>query len=92
MVKIRLSPTKKGSKHFRIVVIDARFHNRSGNFIDIIGSYNSIKVTDNLIDKVVMNMDKYDEYIKQGAQPTDPVLKLEKKYRAHIQKIAQSSK
>ena len=77
MVKIRLA--RHGAKkrpYYRIVVADSRCP-RDGKFIDDIGRYNPL--TEPTMIKV--DLEKADEWIKNGAQPTDTVAALIKKYR-----------
>ena len=69
MVKIRLA--RHGAKkrpYYRIVVADARCP-RDGKFIDDIGRYNPI------------DLEKCDKWLANGAQPTDTVAALIKKFR-----------
>ena len=77
MVKIRLA--RHGAKkrpYYRIVVADSRCP-RDGKFIDDIGRYNPL--TEPAMIKV--DLEKADEWIKNGAQPTDTAAALIKKYR-----------
>lgn len=76
-VKIRLA--RHGAKkrpYYRIVVADARAP-RDGKFIDDIGRYNPC------VDPAMVKFDteKLDQWIKNGAQPTDTVAALIKKYQ-----------
>lgn len=69
MVAIRLS--RLGAKNFpfyRIVVIDKR-ERRNGRPIEVLGTYNPL--TDP--ETVVVNRERFDHWLSQGAQPTDPV-------------------
>ena len=71
-VRIRLS--RKGTKKrpfYRIVVADSR-RSRDGKFIDQIGTYNPILSKDNP-ERVKLNADKANEWIKKGAQPSDRI-------------------
>lgn len=71
-VKIRLA--RHGAKkrpYYRIVVADARAP-RDGKFIAEVGRYNPC-VEPSMIK---FDMDKVDEWIKNGAQPTDTVKRL----------------
>ncbi len=77
MVKIRLA--RHGAKkrpYYRIVVADSRCP-RDGKFIDDIGRYNPL--TEPAMIKV--DLEKADQWIANGAQPTDTVAALIKKYR-----------
>ena len=75
MVKIRLR--RLGAKKvpfYRIVVADSRYP-RDGRFIEEIGTYNPL--TDPAT--VTVDAEKAQEWIKNGAQPTDTVKALLKK-------------
>ena len=77
MVKIRLA--RHGAKkrpYYRIVVADSRCP-RDGKFIDDIGRYNPL--TEPAMIKV--DLEKADKWIANGAQCTDTVAALIKKYR-----------
>ncbi|WP_160212529.1 30S ribosomal protein S16 [Adlercreutzia aquisgranensis] len=76
-VKIRLA--RHGAKkrpYYRIVVANASSP-RDGRFIDEVGRYNPIA------DPAVVSFDleKVDRWIANGAQPTDTVASLLKRYR-----------
>ena len=74
-VKIRLRRMgAKKSPFYRIVVADSRYP-RDGRFIESIGSYNP------LIDppEVKIDAEKAQQWIANGAQPTDTVKALLKK-------------
>ena len=71
-VKIRLA--RHGAKKapfYRVVVADSRSP-RDGRFIDMVGRYNPC--TDPSV--IELDLEKIDEWIKQGAQPTDTVVRL----------------
>ena len=71
-VKIRLA--RHGAKKapfYRVVVADSRSP-RDGRFIDMVGRYNPC-VEPSMID---LDLEKIDEWIKKGAQPTDTVARL----------------
>ena len=75
MVKIRLA--RVGSKRdpkYKIVVADSRSP-RDGRFIEVIGQY------DPMTEPVTINIDavKVEQWIKNGAKPTDTVKKKKKK-------------
>ena len=75
MVKIRLRRMgAKKAPFYRIVVADSRSP-RDGRFIEEIGTYNP------LTDPATVNVDveKAQQWIKNGAQPTDTVRALLKK-------------
>lgn len=71
-VKIRLA--RHGAKkrpYYRIVVADSRAP-RDGKFIEEVGRYNPL--TDPAT--VKFDMEKVDQWLKNGAQPTDSVARL----------------
>ena len=75
MVKIRLRRMgAKKTPFYRIVVADSRYP-RDGRFIEEIGTYNL------LAEPAVVNVnaDRAQEWIKNGAQPTDTVRGILKK-------------
>ena len=75
MVKIRLRRMgAKKAPFYRVVVADSRYP-RDGRFIEEIGYYNP---TTNPAE-VKIDMDKANDWIKKGAQPTDTVKALLKK-------------
>ncbi len=71
-VKIRLKRTgKKKQPHYRVVVADARSP-RDGRFIEEIGYYNPrVEPAEIRID-----LEKAQDWISKGAQPTDTVRRL----------------
>ncbi len=75
-VKIRLRRMgAKKTPFYRIVVADSKFP-RDGRFIEELGYYNPLK---NPIELKV-NDEKVKNWIKNGAQPTDTVKSLFKKF------------
>ena len=83
MVVIRLS--RGGTKNrpfYKVTVADSRKW-RDGRFIEVIGTYDPrAKGTDRKV--VVMDMEKFNGWVKKGAQPTDRV--------KHVMKLAQAAK
>ena len=78
MVKIRLRRMgAKKAPYYRIVVADSRSP-RDGRFIEEIGTYDPV-AEDN---KVNVEMDRVEYWIKNGAQPTETVRGLLKKVQA----------
>lgn len=72
MVKIRLRRDgAKKAPYYKVVVADSRFP-RDGRFIEEIGVYDPMK------DPAIIKIDteKYETWVKNGAQPTDRVKKL----------------
>ncbi|MGQ4273661.1 30S ribosomal protein S16 [Terrihabitans sp. B22-R8] len=73
-LKIRLS--RGGAKKrpfYRIVVADSRSP-RDGRFIDRVGTYNPMLAKD--AERVTLDVEKAQEWIKKGATPTDRVLRF----------------
>ena len=72
MVKIRLQRFgKKKSPFYHIVVADSKSP-RDGRIIEQIGTYNPM--TDP--STIVLDMEKVNQWIKNGAKPTDTVKEL----------------
>ncbi len=75
MVKIRLKRVgAKKAPFYHIVVADSRTA-RDGKIIEKIGSYDPMKTPA----EVVLDKEKVNTWIKNGAQPTDTVKALIKK-------------
>ena len=75
MVKIRLRRLGAKTAPFcRVVVADSRFP-RDGRFIEEIGTYNPL--TDPV--EIKIDSERAQQWIKNGAQPTDTVRALLKK-------------
>jgi len=75
MVKMRLRRMgAKKAPFYRIVVADSRFP-RDGRFIEEIGEYNPLKQPA----EVKIDAEKAQQWIKNGAQPTDTVRSILKK-------------
>ena len=75
MVKIRLRRMgAKKAPFYRIVVADSRYP-RDGRFIEEIGTYNPLKEPTEL----KVDAERAQQWIKDGAQPTDTVRILLKK-------------
>ena len=74
-MKIRLA--RGGSKkrpHYSIVASDSRMP-RDGRFIEKLGTYNPLLAKDSE-DRVKMDVEKVQEWIAKGAQPTDRVKRM----------------
>ena len=72
MVKIRLRRDgAKKAPYYKVVVADSRYP-RDGRFIEEIGAYDPMK------EPVMINIDveKYEQWIKNGARPTETVRAL----------------
>ncbi len=77
MVTIRLA--RGGSKKrpfYHIVVADSR-RSRDGRFIERLGYFNPIAAGDEK--ELVINRERYDHWVSQGAQPSDRAAALYKK-------------
>jgi small subunit ribosomal protein S16 len=78
MVVIRL--TRRGARHrpfYRIVAIDKE-KSRESRYIELIGHYNPM--TDPA--EIQIDEDKYNEWIKRGAKPSQTVRSLLKKLKS----------
>ena len=76
MLKIKLSRIgKRGQPFYRIIIAEAK-SKRDGKYTDLIGTYNP------MINPKEIKIDtkKYNDWIKKGAQPTDTVASLYKKF------------
>ena len=72
MVKIRLQRQgKKKAPFYHIVVADSRT-SRDGKIIEQIGTYDPMTKPST----IVLNKEKLEQWIKNGAQPTDTVKAL----------------
>jgi small subunit ribosomal protein S16 len=74
-MKIRLA--RGGSKKrpfYRIVAADSRMP-RDGRFIEKLGTYNPLLPKDSE-DRVIMNMERVQYWLGQGAQPTDRIARM----------------
>lgn len=82
MVVIRLA--RNGKKHdsrYRITVSDSRRYVTS-KYLEVLGTY--IPSPRGQEKKVVLDLEKYNSWIKKGAQPSDRV--------RHVVKLAQAAK
>lgn len=74
-LKIRLA--RGGAKKrpfYAIVVADSR-NPRDGRFIEKVGTYNPILKSDDP-NRVALNLDRIQDWMKKGAQPTDRVARF----------------
>ena len=77
MVVIRL--TRGGTKHrpfYRIVAMDKR-RPRESSYIDLIGHYNPMREQP----EIQVDFNKYNEWIKKGAKPSETVKSLIKRVK-----------
>lgn len=82
-VSIRLSRFgRKDLPFYRVVVVDSR-KKRDGEFLETIGTYDGLKTK-----LVTFKPERYDVWVKQGAQPSDTAKKL---YRLFKKEGASSS-
>lgn len=87
MLKIRLRRIGAiRQPHYRIVVADARAP-RDGAFIDILGHYNP------LTNPATIQVDvaKYEDWKKKGAQPTDAVVSLVRQFNRTARTAGESA-
>ena len=72
MVKIRLRRDgAKKAPYYKVVVADSRFP-RDGRFIEEIGAYDPMKEPA----MIKIDAEKYEQWIKNGAKPTETVRAL----------------
>ena len=75
MVKIRLSlKGKRGQRSFWIIAIDERNSRNSGNYLEYLGFYNPHSK------EIKLDKENINKWLSHGAQPTDTVKSLFKKY------------
>ncbi len=82
MLKIRLMKPGKSVKrqtHFKIVVMESK-KARDSSFVEQLGYYNPSRKMLNI------DLTKYEEWLKKGAQPTETVVSLVKRYRKNQEK------
>ncbi|RKY39331.1 MAG: 30S ribosomal protein S16 [Candidatus Omnitrophota bacterium] len=82
MLRIRLRKSGKSIKrryHFKIVVSEVQ-KARESDFVEEIGFYDPSK------DLLKIDIEKYQEWIKKGAKPTETVKSLFKRYKNQIDK------
>lgn len=75
MVRIRLR--RSGAKkrpYYRIIAIDSR-EKRDGGYIDSLGYYAPLEK------KLFVDLEKYNLWLSRGAQPSNTVLKVVKRYQ-----------
>ncbi len=73
-VKLRLQRFGSNKRPFYRVVASESSMARDGRFLEILGTY------DPLVGKVLVDADKIQKWLVTGAQPTDTVKSLFKKY------------
>lgn len=79
-VKIRLKREgSKGRPHFRVVVADGRAP-KEGRIIEALGTYDPLAEDNNC----KIDLEKAEEWISKGAQPSDTVRSLIKKARKAV--------
>jgi len=75
MVKIRLSlKGRKGQRSFWIIAIDERRARDSGRYLEHLGFYNPQSK------EIKLDKDNINKWLSHGAQPTDTVRDLFRKY------------
>jgi small subunit ribosomal protein S16 len=81
-VVIRLSKIGvKGESKYRITVADSRKFVK-GKFLEVIGYYNS--KPGGTEKPLVLDMEKYNSWVKKGAQPTDRVRSVVRKLQTNV--------
>ena len=84
MLKIRLRRIgAKKAPFYRVVVAEAHYA-RDGRFVEEIGTYNPLVKPE----EIKIDLEKANEWIKKGAQPTDTVKVLLKKAQAGTEENA----
>lgn len=75
MLKIKLQRVgKRNQAQYRIIVAEAK-SKVTGKYIDLLGTYNP-RLNPS---EFKLDINKYKEWLKKGAQPTDTIRKLAKK-------------
>jgi small subunit ribosomal protein S16 len=74
-IRLRREGTKD-KPYYKIVVADNRCR-RDGRFIEIVGTYDPAKRGDN----ATMDLEKVEDWIRKGAQPSETVASLIRKKR-----------
>jgi small subunit ribosomal protein S16 len=69
-IRLRRTGSKKRS-YFRVVVTDSRAA-RDSSFVEVLGHYNPRTTPE----KLVLNRERLDHWVKVGAQPSDSVRTL----------------
>lgn len=78
MTRIRLSRKgRRNSPFFHILVIDQK-SKANGAYIEKLGFYDPLKKTTNRAEKVTLNKERYNHWLKLGAQPSETIAKLAK--------------
>ncbi len=81
MVKIRLQKLgRRNRAFFRIVVTDVRVK-RQGAYLEKLGQYDPIETKKEK--QVVVNLERYEYWLKHGAQATEAVENLVRKFGPH---------
>ena len=78
MLKIKLTRIgKRNQPHFRIVVNEAK-DKRDGKYVESLGHYASAETP-----KILkLDVERYDHWLKQGAQPTETVAALYTRFKS----------
>ena len=75
MVKVRLKRVGRKKVPFYHIVVSSSRSPRDGKFIEKIGYYNPLKKCETIKEKFVINMERYDYWIKTGAVASEIVKK-----------------
>jgi small subunit ribosomal protein S16 len=73
----RIGKNPKGRPHFRITVFD-HHRGRDSKFIEELGYYNPIK------EQIKLNLERLEYWVKNGAQLSQTLKSLVKKYRREV--------
>jgi small subunit ribosomal protein S16 len=75
-IRLRREGTKN-KPYYKVVVTDNRSR-RDGRFIEIVGTYDPAKTGDN----AKIDLEKVEDWLRKGAQPSETVASIIKKARA----------
>lgn len=76
MLKIKLSRIgKRNQAFYRIIIAEAR-SKRDGKYIDLLGTYNPMVNPK----EIKIDSKKYQDWLQKGAQPTETVASLWKRF------------
>ena len=79
MVTIRLSRGGSKKRPFYHITVADRHYSRDGRFIERLGFFNPI--ARGAEEGMRLDAERYDHWVRQGAQPSDRVKKLVKDYK-----------
>lgn len=79
VIRLRREGTKD-KPYYKVVVADNRCR-RDGRFIEIVGTYDPAKTGDN----ATLNLEKVEDWIRKGAQPSETVASIIQRQRKKAQ-------